>query len=117
MALALARAGADVVLVQRNTSNQETAELIRATGRKATIVVCDLADNKAVKGLIKHVTGKPEEGGLGITLDIVVNCGFRAMGGPPLGWWLTSARLPFDQAVESSAARPPKTSQTRTGTR
>jgi 2-deoxy-D-gluconate 3-dehydrogenase len=76
MALALARAGADVVLVQRNTSNQETAELIRATGRKATIVVCDLADNKAVKGLIKHVTGKPDEGGLGITLDIVVNCGF-----------------------------------------
>jgi len=75
LAVALAKAGADVVLVQRNTSNQETLELIKAEGRKAWIVVCDLADNKAVKGLVKQVTGTEEEGGMGITLDIVVNCG------------------------------------------
>jgi 2-dehydro-3-deoxy-D-gluconate 5-dehydrogenase len=74
LAVALAKAGADVVLVQRNTSNQETLELIKAEGRKAWIVVCDLADNKAVKGLVKQVTGTEEEGGMGITLDIVVNC-------------------------------------------
>ncbi|KAI5455151.1 hypothetical protein NCC49_002420 [Naganishia albida] len=75
MAVALAKAGADIVLVQRSTENKETAQKIEQAGRKATIAVCDLADNKAVKGLIKQVVGKPEDGGLGITLDIVVNCG------------------------------------------
>ncbi len=70
MALALARAGANIVLVQRSTENQETLEGVKNAGREGRIVVCDLADNKAVKGLVKHVT---EE--LGVTLDIVVNCG------------------------------------------
>lgn len=74
MALALAKAGADVVLVQRSRENTETAQKIQEAGRKATIVVCDLADKKAVRGLIKHVVGKTEDGSLGITLDIVVNC-------------------------------------------
>lgn len=74
MAVALAKAGADIVLVQRSTENKETAQKIEQAGRKATIAICDLADNKAVKGLIKQVVGKPEDGGLGITLDIVVNC-------------------------------------------
>lgn len=72
MALALARAGADVVLVQRSTENQTTANEIRALGRKAEIVVCDLANDKAVKGLIKSVVSKEE--GLGLDIDIVVNC-------------------------------------------
>lgn len=72
MALALAKAGADIVLVQRSTENQTTANEIRALGRKAEIVVCDLADDKAVKGLIKSVVSK--EDGLGLDLDIVVNC-------------------------------------------
>jgi 2-deoxy-D-gluconate 3-dehydrogenase len=74
MAVALAKAGADIVLVQRSTENKETAQKIEQAGRKATIVVCDLADNAAVKGLIKKVVGKSEEGGLELTLDIVVNC-------------------------------------------
>ncbi len=74
MAVALAKAGADIVLVQRNTTNRETLELIEAEGRKAWIVVCDLAVGKEVKGLVGKVTGKVEEGGMGITLDIVVNC-------------------------------------------
>ncbi|WVQ82198.1 hypothetical protein IAT38_004326 [Cryptococcus sp. DSM 104549] len=70
MALALANAGADVILVQRDTSNTATRDAIAATGRKADIVVCDLADNAAVEKLIPHVTKD-----LGRTLDIVVNCG------------------------------------------
>lgn len=72
MALALARAGANVVLVQRSTENQETLEAVKKMGREGQIVVCDLADNKAVKGLVRHVTAE-----LGITLDIVVNCTSR----------------------------------------
>jgi 2-deoxy-D-gluconate 3-dehydrogenase len=68
IALALAQAGADMVLVQRSTENQETANSIRALGRKVEIVVCDLADSTAVKGLIERVVG------LGYELDIVVNC-------------------------------------------
>jgi 2-deoxy-D-gluconate 3-dehydrogenase len=78
MALALAKAGADVVLVQRSTENQATANEIRALGRRAEIVVCDLADDKAVKGLIKSVVSKEE--GLGLDLDIVVNCESGLMG-------------------------------------
>lgn len=70
MALALAKAGADIILVQRNTSNTSTRDAIVAAGRKADIVVCDLGDAAAVGKLIPHVTKE-----LGRTLDIVVNCG------------------------------------------
>jgi NADPH:quinone reductase-like Zn-dependent oxidoreductase len=69
MALALARAGADVVLVQRSTENAETHDQIKALGRKVEIVVCDLADKVQVGGLIAKVVEK------GHVLDIVVNCG------------------------------------------
>lgn len=79
MAVALAKAGADIVLVQRSTENKKTAQKIEQAGQKATIVVCDLADNAAVKGLIKKVVGKSEEGGLGLTLDIVVNCKYGSV--------------------------------------
>lgn len=68
MAVALAKAGADIILVQRNTSNTETKARIEAVGRKADIVVCDLADSKAVGQLIPGVTKDR-------VLDIVVNCG------------------------------------------
>ena len=68
MALALARAGADLVLVQRSTENKETHDQIKALGRKVDIVVCDLADKAQVGGLIAKVVGQ------GHTLDIVVNC-------------------------------------------
>lgn len=70
MALALAKAGADIILVQRNTSNTATRDDIIAAGGKADIVVCDLGDSASVAKLIPHVTKE-----LGRTLDIVVNCG------------------------------------------
>ncbi|GFZ44184.1 hypothetical protein JCM24511_01905, partial [Saitozyma sp. JCM 24511] len=76
MALALSKAGADLILVQRNDTNTTTRDQIRAEGGiegkggKADIVVCDLADRKDVAGLIPKVTGE-----MGRVLDIVVNCG------------------------------------------
>jgi NAD(P)-dependent dehydrogenase (short-subunit alcohol dehydrogenase family) len=77
MALALAQAGADIVLVQRasSTPNIETRDRVSSLGRKVHIVECDLADKAQVKGLCKKVTGSEGEGGLGMVIDIVVNCG------------------------------------------
>ncbi|KAK8864232.1 hypothetical protein IAR55_001478 [Kwoniella newhampshirensis] len=70
MALALSKAGADIILVQRNTTNTATRDSIVSSGGKADIVVCDLASAEQVSKLIPHVTKE-----LGRTLDIVVNCG------------------------------------------
>jgi len=70
IALALAKAGADVILVQRDTKNTATKDAIEAAGGKADIVVCDLSDKESVAKLIPHVTGELKR-----TLDIVVNCG------------------------------------------
>jgi 2-deoxy-D-gluconate 3-dehydrogenase len=70
LALALSKAGADLILVQRNNTNTTTLDLVKSSGGKADIVVCDLADKVAVGGLIGKVTGE-----MGRKLDIVVNCG------------------------------------------
>jgi NAD(P)-dependent dehydrogenase (short-subunit alcohol dehydrogenase family) len=70
MAVALSKAGADVILVQRDTKNTATKDLIEKEGGKADIVVADLADKESVAKLIPHVTGE-----LGRVLDVVVNCG------------------------------------------
>ena len=60
---------------QRSKDNVETLNLIKELGREAEIVVCDLGNDKEVKALTKHVTGSKEEGGLGYSIDILVNCG------------------------------------------
>ena len=79
MALALSKAGADLILVQRNDTNTATRDLLRkeggldGSGGKADIVVCDLADKKDVATLIPRMTGE-----MGRTLDIVVNCGMSS---------------------------------------
>ena len=70
MALALARAGADIVLIQRSMENLTTRDEIRKLGRKAEIVVADLADGSAIKGAVKQITQD-----MGLYLDILVNCG------------------------------------------
>lgn len=70
LALALSKAGADVILVQRNTTNTATKDLIEQNGGKADIVVCDLASKDDVAKLIPHVVNDLKR-----TLDIVVNCG------------------------------------------
>lgn len=69
LALALAEAGANVVLVQRNDSNTSTKEQIEKLGRKATIYTADLAVRDQLQGLIKRVLAD------GHDIDILVNCG------------------------------------------
>lgn len=67
MALALAEAGADIALVQRNLTNTETRDKIHELGRKAEIIECDLsylAEVKKVVGKTVDVFGK---------VDILVN--------------------------------------------
>lgn len=68
MAIALASAGAKVLLVQRSTENTATLDHIRSFEGQAEIVVCDLSDAAAVKQLVRKVVEA------GHVLDIVVNC-------------------------------------------
>ncbi|KAJ4368799.1 hypothetical protein N0V83_005881 [Neocucurbitaria cava] len=55
MAIALAEAGADILLVQRDTSNQNTKRAIEALGRSATIYTCDLSSPPSVSALIPTI--------------------------------------------------------------
>ncbi len=67
-ALALAEAGADVVLAARSAEQlEEVAARVRATGRRALVVAADLSDTEAVAGLAD--TAVAEFG----HLDTVVN--------------------------------------------
>ncbi|CRG91624.1 2-deoxy-D-gluconate 3-dehydrogenase [Talaromyces islandicus] len=68
MAIALAEAGADIVLVQRDTSNQQTKQHIESLGRKATIYTADLGSRSAVSELSKSVLAD------GHDISILVNC-------------------------------------------
>ncbi|KAF2090281.1 NAD(P)-binding protein [Saccharata proteae CBS 121410] len=69
MAVALAEAGADILLVQRDTSNQQTKSQIEALGRKASIYTCDLSDPKSVSSLVPTILKD------GLKIDILLNCG------------------------------------------
>lgn len=69
LAIALAEAGADLVLIQRNFSNTATKQQIEKLGRKATIYQADLAKKEDLKGLVKRITDD------GHDVDILVNCG------------------------------------------
>jgi 2-dehydro-3-deoxy-D-gluconate 5-dehydrogenase len=94
MALALAKAGADIVLLQvrflwrirdmllsnstcvkRNLENHDTSSQIEQLGRRAVIVQCDLESKEQVGSIIQKITGNKEENGLGLVIDILVNCG------------------------------------------
>jgi 2-deoxy-D-gluconate 3-dehydrogenase len=68
MALSLARAGSDIILVQRNESNLETKGLIEALGRKALVYTADLADQDSVSALSKKILAD------GHDVDILVTC-------------------------------------------
>lgn len=69
LAIALAEAGADIVLIQRDSENVATKELIEKLGRKATIYEADLSDQAQISGLIKRIVAD------GHDLSILVNCG------------------------------------------
>lgn len=66
MALALAKAGADLILVGRS-SPDETTEAICAMGRKAHVIMADLGDVSCVDGVVSEA--KAEMG----QLDVLVN--------------------------------------------
>ncbi|KAJ5668710.1 hypothetical protein N7462_009780 [Penicillium macrosclerotiorum] len=68
MALALAEAGADIVLVQRDTSNSSTKEQIEQLGRKATIYTADLSSQDSVSSLVPAILGD------GHDIDVLLNC-------------------------------------------
>lgn len=68
MALALAEAGANIVLVQRNISNIATKQQIEQLGRSATIYTADLASQESVSALIGKIIQD------GHDIDILLNC-------------------------------------------
>ncbi|KAJ5872812.1 Glucose/ribitol dehydrogenase [Penicillium soppii] len=69
MAFALAEAGADIILVQRDDTNTSTKdEIINRLGRKAWIHVAELGDRKAVKNIVPALTSQ------GLKPQILVNC-------------------------------------------
>ncbi|PYI04095.1 2-deoxy-D-gluconate 3-dehydrogenase [Aspergillus sclerotiicarbonarius CBS 121057] len=68
MAIALAEAGSDVILVQRDTSNLETKQRIESLGRKATIYIADLSSRESVSALTPTVLAD------GHDISILVNC-------------------------------------------
>lgn len=68
MALALAEAGADIILIQRDTTNTSTHDAITSLGRKCTIATADLADRSSVA---KIIPGLVEAGH---TMDILLTC-------------------------------------------
>ncbi|KAI0153082.1 hypothetical protein GGR57DRAFT_155215 [Xylariaceae sp. FL1272] len=68
VAIALAEAGADVLLVQRNTTSTETQRAIEALGRKAHIYTADLSSHADVAGLIPRILAD------GHQIRILINC-------------------------------------------
>lgn len=69
MALALAEAGADILLVQRDTSNQTTKTAIESLGRKATIYTADLSSPPSLSTLVPTILAD------GHRISILLNCG------------------------------------------
>lgn len=69
MALGLAEAGADVALVGSSSPAEETAEMVRALGRRAHTLVCDLAtaETSELTALVEQAVAE-----LG-RLDVLVN--------------------------------------------
>ncbi|MGB8000004.1 MAG: SDR family NAD(P)-dependent oxidoreductase, partial [Anaerobacillus sp.] len=55
MALALAEAGADIALLQRNTEQTDIKEEIEKLGRSCEIIPCDLEQTDQVKAAISNV--------------------------------------------------------------
>ncbi|KIV82385.1 2-deoxy-D-gluconate 3-dehydrogenase [Exophiala sideris] len=68
MALALAEAGADIILVQRDDSNKKTYNEIVELGRKATIVTADLSDRSSVAKIV------PDLAKAGHDMHILLTC-------------------------------------------
>ncbi|KAG5995273.1 hypothetical protein E4U43_003061 [Claviceps pusilla] len=68
VAIGLAEAGADVVLVQRDTSATATKDAIEKLGRKAWVYTADMADQESVQNLTPKVLADGHE------IRILVTC-------------------------------------------
>ncbi|KAL2020486.1 hypothetical protein VTK56DRAFT_8371 [Thermocarpiscus australiensis] len=68
VAIALAEAGADLLLVQRNEADTATRDAIRNLGRKATIYTADLGSADDVSKLVPRILAD------GHQIRILVNC-------------------------------------------
>ena len=68
MALALAEAGADILLVQRSAADTTTKTAIEDLGRKAEIYVVDLSSTDAVSSVTPKILQD------GHHIDILLNC-------------------------------------------
>jgi len=68
MALALADAGADIILIQRDEKNTSTRDAIAKIGRKVTIRTADLASQKSVTEIVPALVKE------GHCMDILLNC-------------------------------------------
>ncbi|TGO21783.1 hypothetical protein BPAE_0201g00210 [Botrytis paeoniae] len=66
--IALAEAGADLILIQRSRENLETQKAVEALGRKAPIYTADLASQEEVAGITSTVLKD------GHSIHILVNC-------------------------------------------
>ncbi len=69
MALALARAGADMILVQRSQAKTDTYEKIKALGRKVFIVNAELSNREQVSEIVPKAIELSPTG----QIDILVN--------------------------------------------
>lgn len=69
MAMALAKAGADIILIQRNETNTATRDAIRQVGRECSIVTADLASSSDMKSLASRILATHPR------VDVLVNCG------------------------------------------
>ncbi|KAK8070675.1 hypothetical protein PG997_010878 [Apiospora hydei] len=67
-AIALAEAGADLILIQRNTTATETKQAVEALGRKATVYTADLSSQEDVAKLVPKILAD------GHTIRILINC-------------------------------------------
>ncbi|KAH8884234.1 NAD(P)-binding protein [Thozetella sp. PMI_491] len=68
VAIALAEAGSDVLLVQRDDSSTETLKAVQSLGRKAAIYTADLSSPEDVEKLVPKVLAD------GHQIRILVNC-------------------------------------------
>ncbi|GAP86630.1 putative 2-deoxy-D-gluconate 3-dehydrogenase [Rosellinia necatrix] len=68
VAIALAEAGADIILVQRNTTTTETQKAVEALGRKVHVYTADLSSPTDVASLVPRVLSDGHE------IRILVNC-------------------------------------------
>jgi len=54
MTLALAEAGADVIILQRDLSNTDTKTKVEALGRKCTLIQCDMSERERISEAVKE---------------------------------------------------------------